>query len=150
MKKLFLLAFGLIVLNLAMAQTTEEEYQYLKHGYRAQVKNNLDMKKGYEMVEVKNWAVNYGEFQRQATFKQLYRMGDSKPCATLMILKRTDTGYEDYLCIPSDNSSEEMWKRAYNDFKEATMQWNEPARGYAWGMLRMISYLSTNNPKSGN
>ena len=124
------------------SQTTKEEYNYLSQGYRMQLERGLDMKKGYKLEDYDTWGMDYGTFKRQVIFKGLFREGENKPCAILMILKRTNSDYEEYICIPHYESTEEMWDQAYKDFKNATDQWPQSSRGYAWGMIQFISYLA--------
>ncbi len=47
------------------------------------------------------------------TFKGLFRIGKSTPCAVMMIYKRTDitNGAEFYICIPSKDASPEIWQQ---------------------------------------
>lgn len=129
-------------LSIVCSQTTMEEYNYLSEGYKMQIEKGLDMKKGYIIKEYDTWGMDYGTFERQVIFKGLFREGKDKPCAILMILRRTNSDYEEFICIPHYDSTDEMWDMAYRDFKTATDQWPQSARGYAWGMVHFISYLN--------
>lgn len=142
MRLVLLLAITLLTVNI-FGQTTEEEYNYVTKGYKIQLDSGLDMKKGYSFKDIDSWGVNYGKFSRESTFKQLYRDGETTPCATLMILRRTDTNYEAYICIPHSSSTKEMWNRTYKEFVEDTNDWTQASRGYTWGMLKMISHISS-------
>ena len=142
MKLILAICFSMIAC-LAFSQTTEEEYNYVSKGYKIQLESGLDMKKGYRFENVDSWGLDYGAFQREASFKYLYRDGEDIPCATMMKLYRTDTDYEQYLCIPHYNSSEDIWKRTLQDFKSATEDWTKASHGYAWGMIKMISFMSS-------
>ena len=146
MKKFRLITLFGLILTLsvtAIGQTTETEYNYLTKGYKIQVESGLDMKKGYSLKDVGEWSVDYSSFKRKATFKALYRDNDSIPCATLMILKRTDTVFEEYVCIPHYKSDSSIWEKARADFKKACSSWSVAAVDYAWNCIKMISFLSS-------
>jgi hypothetical protein len=142
MRNILTITICLISLSV-FGQTTEEEFNYITKGYKIQLASGLDMKKGYEFKAIDGWGINYGSFERKATFKQLFREGETTPCATLMILERTDTDYEEYLCIPHYGSTDEIWNKAYNGFKESAKDWTKASIGYVWGMIKMISYLTS-------
>lgn len=118
----------------ASAQTTQEEYNYITKGYKVQIESGLDMKKGYTLVDLGNWGLDHNPEHRECTFKGLVRQGQTKPCAVLMIYKRTDVanGATFYVCIPSAGSSEDVWNQtlgfintecANNDRLENTIIW---------------------------
>lgn len=138
------LSIAICLISLSVfGQTTEEEFNYITKGYKIQLESGLDMKKGYEFKDIDGWGVNYNSFQRKASFKQLFREGETIPCATLMILERTDTDYKEYLCIPHFESTDEIWKKAYYGFRESAKDWTEASRGYVWGLIKMISHLTS-------
>ena len=147
MRKLLNLAGVILMMwvsSSANAQTTEEEYNYITKGYKIQIESGLDMKKGYRFEDVDSWGLKYSGFERNASFKMLYRDGEKKPCAILMKLDRTNTTFEAYLCIPHYFSDDQIWKRAYNDFVTiGSNDWTEASRAYTWGMIKMISHLAT-------
>lgn len=141
MKKLQLFALLFTLSVAAIAQTTETEYNYLTKGYKIQLESGLDMKKGYSFKNTGDWSVDYPNFKRVVEFKALYRDNDSIPCATLMILKRTDTNFEEYICIPHYKSDASIWDKAHADFKKASTNWSVAAIDYAWSYIKMISFL---------
>lgn len=142
MKKLVIVLISIISIN-TYAQTTETEYNYLTKGYKIQLESGLDMKKGYYFKDIEEWGLDYSSFQRNVEFKQLFRENENIPCATLMIFKRTDTKYVDYICIPHYDSSSELWERARLDFFKSADSWSSAGKAYAWSMNKMISYLSS-------
>jgi len=97
------------------------------------------MKNGYELKYAHTTTIRKSSFNRTIEFKYLYRSSDTIPCAILLILERTDTDYKDYLCVPSSNSTAELWEKSKEDFFKSANNWNAYARDYTWGMLRMIS-----------
>ena len=144
MKKIYvllaavLLCFGFqlkaqINYNLEQKPTTEEEYNYLTKGYKIQIENGLDMKKGYSLVDISpedGFGVRFespqkGTIIRSVNYKALIREGDKKPCAILCIMQRKDTGYTEYLCIPSANASAEMWDKTMRAYDNISEEWKD-------------------------
>lgn len=148
MKKLFYFLFMPIIFNLSsyecFGQTTLEEYNYLSKGYKIQLESGLDMKKGYIIKDISETNETFvGGFERTVLFKHLYRENESKPCATLMIQKRPDTGYIEYFCIPHKDSSLEIWQKARVDYNRISNNYTESSAFYSWAMIKMISELSS-------
>lgn len=139
MLRIRLLVIGAIFSFSVFAQTTQVEYNYLTKGYKIQIESGLDMKKGYELRDYGTWGTNYNSFKRNATFKGLYRNGDETPCALLMVFKKTNNKYVDYICIPHYNSEDSVWIKAFDDWQESADSWDAGA-GYSWGMIKFISY----------
>jgi hypothetical protein len=96
----------------ALAQTTEEEYNYCTEGYAMQIKGGLDMKKGYRLVDLLTDTVK----ERKSEFKALIRDGEAAPCAILLIYTRLATGEKSYLCLPHPASDEKIWDKTYKAF----------------------------------
>ena len=130
----FTLAFTLFFV-ISHSQTTMTEYNYLIKGYKIQQESGLDMKKGYSIHEYGKWGKSYGSYERKTTFYGLFKDKETKPCALLVILKRTDTDYERYACIPAYHSSKAVWNSAYKDWQNTDL-----TSAYAWGMIQFISY----------
>ena len=97
-------------------QTTQEEYNYITKGYKVQIESGLDMKKGYVLLGMGDWGLNFGTEKRNCEFKLLVNQDLDKPCAIMMIYKRTDiaNGVNYYICIPSPKSSPEIWEQTLN------------------------------------
>ena len=133
---------------IAFSQTTLEEYKYLTKGYKIQVESGLDIKEGYEMKYGHTTIHRKSSFNRNIEFKYLYRVEEEYPCATLLIMERTDTDYKDYLCIPAINSSSDLWEQAKKDFYKAADNWGNSSRDYTWGMVKMIASQAAVIPKS--
>jgi hypothetical protein len=127
----------------SFSQTTEEEFNYLTKGYKIQLESGLDMKKGYTIKDYGTWGTKYTDFERNATFKGLFRDGEDKPCAVLMIFKKTNNDYAEYVCIPHMESDEIIWTSAFENWKKAADSWSAGA-GYSWGMIKFMSYQFSN------
>lgn len=150
MKKLTIILSTILVLFISTtskmnAQTTQDEYNYLTKGYKEQIEKGYDMKKGYTMTDLGNWGLNYGAQQRQCTFKGLVRQGQKQPCAILMIYQRTDiaNGANWYICIPSNNSSDEMWQQTLA-FINSNLKDNNPMlETFIWALMKFSSHMAT-------
>lgn len=136
----YLLTLFLILLSINLiAQTSMSEYKYLKEGFKVQQESGLDMKDGYVLIQSHTETVKYPKYNRIVDFRYLVKTNNGIVAALQLIVKRTDTNYEEYLCIPAFNSSNEVWKIAKDDFKAAFKEWPVSSLDYAWGMYKMIS-----------
>jgi len=126
-----------------VGQTSTTEYKYIKEGFKIQEESGLDMKDGYVFVKSHFENTNRGEYTREVNFRFLVRTNTGEIAGTQMVFKRTDTTYEDFLCIPSKNSDKEIWNLAKSDFRKAAENWSQAARDYSWGMFKMISELAS-------
>jgi|MDTD01.2.fsa_nt_gb hypothetical protein len=125
------------------AQTTQEEYNYLTKGYKTQIESGLDMKKGYKLIDYGVYEIKEGNQTRQCEFKGLIKDGQTKPCAVLMIFKRTDlpNGAVYYICIPSANANESIWKQT-NDLVKSITDASGLYRAFINGLMRFSAQLS--------
>lgn len=125
---------SLLICLAATGQTTQEEYNYITKGYKTQIEQGLDMKKGYSFKDIDTSYTTTGTEKRECIFKALYKTSEIKPCAILMIYKRTDisTGVTYYICIPSYNATKEIWNQTLS-FITSTFKENDP-------MLQTIIY----------
>ncbi|MDY0388208.1 MAG: hypothetical protein RBT65_14025 [Methanolobus sp.] len=142
-----------IVLTLAFfcttqlfAQTTQEEYNYITKGYKIQIESGLDMKKGYLLNDLGDWGLNTGTEKRNCEFKALIRDGESKPCAIMMIYKRIDiaNGAKYYICIPSSDSSSEIWDQTLNFITTTFKDSDKMSRTVIWALMKFSSQEVTN------
>jgi hypothetical protein len=141
MKNLFCLFLLVSIYSAVKAQTTQEEFNYVTKGYSMQVESGLDMKKGYTLKDVGDYQLNFGkEGIRQTVFKFLYRTGQAKPCALMLIYKRT-TGFIDYYCIPTPNASQALWQQTLTkiDSPENSPQFYKT---FIWGLMKLTAELS--------
>lgn len=126
-----------------LSQTTQEEYNYLTKGYKVQIESGLDMKKGYTFTDYGVYEIKEGSQTRQCEFKGLVKDGQTKPCAVLMIFKRTDipNGTVYYICIPSANADESIWAQTNNLIRNYT---DVPSlyRAFINGLMRFSAQLA--------
>jgi hypothetical protein len=110
MKKILLFSLLLILSNVLMAQnfspTTDEEYNMGSVGYKMYLQMGVEIKAGYKVKDI----TEYEYADRKATFKGLYRSGDTKPCAIIMIYSKL-RGKPEYYCIPTPDAPEILWDR---------------------------------------
>ena len=121
------------------AQTTMSEYKYVKEGFKIQQESGLDNKDGYVLTQSHIERVNYPNFKRTVDFRYLVRTNNGEIAAIQLVVKRTDTGYEQYICLPAIKSSSDIWNLAKTDFNQAFKDWTKPSLDYTWGFFRMIS-----------
>ena len=102
------------------------------------------MKKGYSLLpndEPFNVTYNATGVKRQTHFYTLFRDNESKAAACLVKWSKSNSNYEAYFCIPHINSSDEIWTKAWADFKLVTNAWEDSNRDYTWGLYKTISML---------
>jgi hypothetical protein len=112
-----LLSIFSFLTTVTKAQTTDAEYNYITAGYKIQViDQGGDIKKGYSILPIDaGYKVNFGsDGLRDVSFMAMYRVGEKKPFAYMMIYKRTQSGFEKYYCIPAAGSKHELWTKTWN------------------------------------
>lgn len=107
MRKIILLVLITTLSNLTFSQeletevlsTTLEEYNYMTKGYEIQQKSGLDMKKGYDIENIKTFLKGKYIFR----FKALIRT-EEKQIAGIIIIGHSDvSGRDYYLGMPINN-----------------------------------------------
>ena len=132
MKKLFLILIsGFALTSNIYSQdinssdpTTEEEYNYVTKGYKAQIESGFDMKKGYDFGEILE--ENLGDYQ--FTVMCLIRVSKKEIAALLVKTKSANSGKTYYFCIPHDNP--ELNEKYYQDLS-----------GWDYSITKAYSYL---------
>lgn len=143
-----------LVVGISMAsksQTSEVEYQYITVGYKNQVINEGgDLKKGYKLIDMGNSGLTKGSETRTFTFKGLVRENATKPCAIMVIYKKTDSQDASankswYGCIPSNVSEPEIWQKALDAINERVKTENDIDLAKAWiyGLSKILSQVTT-------
>lgn len=99
------------------AQTSLEEYNYITKGYKVQIESGLDMKKGYEFVDIDK----YGNEVRTAELKALYRIKDNNRIIACYLLEYQSKGYpKEYICIPNPNSEPDILKKYWDQLYDGS------------------------------
>lgn len=119
-------------------QTTQEEYNYITKGYKVQIESGLDMKKGYTLTDLGDWGLNSASEKRICQFKALIREEQTKPCAILMIYKRTDikNGMTYYVCIPSADAPEDIWDQTFTSISTTFKDQNTMMQTVIWALMK--------------
>ena len=118
-----------------IAPTTEEEFNYVSKGYRIQKESGLDDKRGYYWVNL----VSHYAGTRNMDFKALVRSGENKPCAILMIYNRTDSGFLDYICIPTYDAPKYLWDKTWDKIRTYSQ---DAAYALIWGLMHSTAYFA--------
>ncbi|MBK8846996.1 MAG: hypothetical protein IPO27_10790 [Bacteroidetes bacterium] len=147
MRKMMIALWLLIVSSSLQAQvkdetilpTTEEEYNYCATGYRLQLQMELPMKRGYKLEDI----TNLTEGERTFSFKSLYRTGEKKPCAILVIYSRPRVAPL-YYCVPSENAPEPLWRNYYTSLANATENEKEYLRVFNYALGRALAMVASN------
>lgn len=107
-------------------QTTLEEYNYITKGYKVQSESGLDMKKGYEFVDLDKVSTKIAT----AEMKCLYRIKDNKKeIAAYMIIYKREGREAEYICVPNPKSNDEIMH------KYSTMLWDGFSEASSRGQL---------------
>ena len=135
-----------ILLSIASVygQTTQEEYNYITKGYKIQVESGLDMKKGYTLTNLGDWGLSYGSQTRACEFKALIRDGETKPCAIMMIYKRTDiaNGARYYICIPSLDAPDDIWTQTLAFISSTFKEQDQASQTAIFALMKLASLES--------
>jgi hypothetical protein len=134
----------LLILSFELfSQTTQEEYNYITKGYKVQIESGLDMKKGYSFVDLGKWSLSHSSEKRECEFKGLVRQGKTKPCAVMMIYRRTDIsdGVVMYICIPSNDSPVEIWNQTLNFINENCKNNDKLQNTMIWALMHFSSSI---------
>jgi hypothetical protein len=141
MKKLMFLILLLLGSDLAHAQTfkatTEEEYNMGTVGYKMYLTMGVQMKTGYSVEPFTTF--EYGE--RKAEFKGLFRPGDKKPCAILLIYSK-QRGAPEYYCIPTLDAPEILWDRYRTSLGGEIDQKQEQVEFFGFALAKAAMYFS--------
>lgn len=86
--------------------TTEEEYNIGLTGYKMFLQLKVEIKKGYKITDLTTF--EYGD--RKAELKGLFREGENKPCAVIIIYSNM-RGTPEYFCVPTPDADETLWDR---------------------------------------
>jgi hypothetical protein len=148
MKKIVLMLSAMMISTIILAQTTMEDVKYILKGYDYQKSMGLDIKKGYKVKKYgDHWSKNtYKNTDYIISYVFFYNDADTiNPIGIQMKMKRTDVPKTVYtFCIPTYNSSEEVWKQCTDDVHKSLSSWYEDKRGYLIAQMKFISFYITN------
>lgn len=118
---LFLLCLSISRLHAQLPTTSYEDYMYLTNGVRQALKNGYDIKQGYRLNYITEFSATSGGVLRTCKFYGFCQEGERIPHAYLMVYSRANDNYQDYFCIPANNSEQGIWDMALqkiNGYKE--------------------------------
>lgn len=143
MKKVLLcLCCIFISFQLLNAQTTIEEYNYITKGIQVQQESGLDMKKGYILVDTEvSSSVKWGDgTERKFQFLLLKKTSETpnKLKAIVAVYQNIRNGKygNEYFCIPTYSSSDEVWQKAFQDYNKMS---NQAWQSFAWALAKISS-----------
>lgn len=140
MRKIILLMLVVTLSNLTYSQnqetepisTTIDEYNYMTKGYKMQQTSGLDMKKGYNIENIKTLLRGNYSF----SFKALIRTEENQLAGILIIGHSDVSGRDYYLGMPINNRQLQL------EFERDIRNWDESmTTAYA----QTVSELFSNN-----
>ncbi len=142
MKKIKLIFLLLLTVCFAKAQTiaptTPEEYNIGLAGYKMFLQMKVEIKKGYKITDLQTF--EYGE--RKAEFKGLYRDGENKPCAVIIVYLKM-RGSPEYYCIPTPDAPEALWDRVRTSITGETDVKQEQLQFFGFALAKGMMWFAT-------
>ncbi len=117
--------------------TTDEEYTMGSVGYKMYLSMGVELKAGYKVNDITEF--EYAE--RKANFKGLYRPGENKPCAIIMIYSKM-RGAPEYYCMPTPDAPEIFWDRFRASLSGELDVKQDQLQFFGFAMAKMIMYFA--------
>ncbi|TRX34922.1 hypothetical protein [Flavobacterium restrictum] len=89
--------------------TTETEYNYITKGYKVQISSGLDMKAGYEVIDISTEKMGTYTYE----IKALVRSEKQEISSIMVITTSASWGNKYYFCIPHGDKN--LNQKYYND-----------------------------------
>lgn len=143
MRKTYLILLSFICFSFSMhAQnilpTSADEYQYSTVGYRLQLQAKLDMKQGYLLKEMPK----IDHVVRKMEFKALFRKGEPRPCAIIMIYSLPRVAPV-YYCLPTFDADQELWDMFYSSLESKEENPMDKLHFFSYCIAKAGMYLNT-------
>ncbi len=135
---LFLLSGFCFTQAQTIAPTTPEEYNIGLAGYKMYMQMKVEIKKGYKINDLQTF--EYGD--RKADFKGLFRDGENKPCAVLLVYSKV-RGAPEYYCIPTPDAPEALWDRFRISITGETDSKQEQLQFFAFVLAKGMMWFAT-------
>lgn len=119
----------------SIAPTDEEEYNMGTVGYKMLMQMKVPLKEGYKVKDLASY--EYGE--RKADFKGLFRPGQEKPCAVIMVYSGM-RGAPEYYCIPTADAPEKLWDRYQKSLVGETENQQEQLRFFGFALAKAMMF----------
>jgi hypothetical protein len=152
--RLYAICVGWLLHLTLVAQTTEEEYLYVSFGYKEQLLNGLDDKKGYSWKQLSEYKFVYDNEKligRKSgmvsifSFEGLYRAGETKPCAIVAIYREKESLKKRdgvFICLPHPKSGTDIFAKVQTHF-EKTVDFNSvQLRHYGLALGRLATTIA--------
>lgn len=120
-----------------IAPTSNDEYLYGAVGYKLQLNAKLDVKKGYHL----NDFTPIEEAERKVEFKGIFRSGETKPCAIIMIYTKLRNTPQ-YYCIPTADAAPELWQKFFKSLLDDTENQQPQLQFFAYCLGNLAAQLS--------
>lgn len=133
-----LLLFLFLASTTLSAQTTMEEFKYIKEDYKKALSNGMEIeKKDYRFEEIERF--DYGD-EKQAYNFVLTRMIHEEEGLKAIILSYYNKGKLSTFCLPHPETPDQVWITAIRDFND---YWSDKKRFPLFSSLFMkLMYLS--------
>ncbi len=132
----FIFSVGLCAAQ-KIAPTTNEEYLYGAVGYKLQLNAKLDVKQGYHLSDY----LPVEEAERKVEFKGIFRNGETKPCAIIMIYTKLRNAPQ-YYCIPTADAPQELWQKYFKSLMDDSENQQPQLQFFAYCIGNLAAQLS--------
>ena len=113
--------------------TTEEEYTMGAVGYKMFMQMGVELKNNYKVRDISEY--EYAE--RKAAFKGLYRPGEDKPCAIILVYTKL-RGAPEYFCIPTVDAPDFLWDKYRMSLKGETDSRQEQLEFFSFALAKAM------------
>jgi len=120
-----------------IAPTTSTEYLYASVGYKMQLNAKLPPKEGYTLKDYKP----IEQPERKVEFKGVFRKGEAKPCAFIMIYTKLRTTPQ-YYGIPTVNADAELWQKFFDSLKDDSENQQPQLQFFAYCLANLAAQIS--------
>lgn len=120
-----------------IAPTTSTEYLYASVGYKMQLNAKLPAKEGYTLKDYKP----IEQPDRKVEFKGVFRKGETKPCAFIMIYTKLRTTPQ-YYGIPTANADAELWQKFFESLKDDSENQQPQLQFFAYCLANLAAQIS--------
>ncbi|NND63020.1 MAG: hypothetical protein HKN48_07465 [Flavobacteriaceae bacterium] len=120
MKPVILFLFGILSCSL-YSQTTNDEYNYVTKGYRAQIENGLPNKVGYDFEKINNYGYKSAGKEYNLIFSKLVKTATNTTVAVMIEYEFIDPEGKKvvaYYCIPHSRSANSIWNKARKQIQD--------------------------------
>lgn len=120
-----------------ISPTTPEEYTMGATGYKMFMQMGVELKKNYKVKDI----AEYEYAERKAAVKGLYRPGEDKPCAIIIVYTKP-RGAPEYYCVPTVDAPEALWDNYRMSLAGQTDSRQEQLEFFAFAMAKAMMHFS--------